>query len=207
MLEVKIPGVEHYGVISADSAYRGRHLYISGFTTEGGQTIAQLKLPHTSVQAFKAQYPVNKLRMYDDLSDTSSAVDLLSDGDTVIYYEGGEYITDQFDHDSFGLDASYWAAVEAAVSTASGRRMYSNPGSATAPATTGLKKIFVGYGTNGEGKLYGSTASGRAVESLHDSAQAIGFMTGINYKDSSEAYLHYRIMPNTNTDKELIGLE
>lgn len=198
MLEVVIPGVRYgEGKILADSAYVGSHVYIAGIAADGTQ---QLKLPYSSVQAIAARYPINKYYFAEDYNDTSDAVNKMDNGDTVIYYDGGEYITDRFNAASFGLTAAYWNGVESGKSTAfSGRQPYSNPGSSTAAGTTGLDKIYVGYGTDAtNGNLYGTTASGRGSAVLTQTTDYIGFVVGMYYEDSANPRLRYRIAPSVN---------
>lgn len=196
MFEPIIPGLRNgMGKLYASSAYKGCHVWKSGIDSDG---YVKLSLPYSSVQAFKAVHPIDKLRMEEDLSDTSSAVDLLSDGDTVVYFEGGEYETDKFDAESFGLDAGYWADVEASASTVYGRRMYSDPGSSTATGTTGWKHVVVGYGSDASrGYLYGDSSAARGtgadMGSLDVDRDYIGYVTGIHYSDSADAKLRYRI--------------
>ena len=93
MLEVVMPGIRHgRGVINSSSAYRGNLCYIAGVNADGYQL---LQLPYSSAQATKALYPVNKYYFGDDYNDTSDSVDKLTKGDLIVYYEGGEYITDK----------------------------------------------------------------------------------------------------------------
>ena len=95
MLEVvNAPGFIRQGEakILGDTAFQGFVGFISGVDSEGTTLI---KMPYTSAEAAKCYYPIKKLRFEEDLSDTSSAVDLLKNGDRCIYYEGGEFWTDR----------------------------------------------------------------------------------------------------------------
>lgn len=200
MLEVVIPGTRQgEGKIMSSSAYRGYHCYISGFDSDG---YTLLKLPYTSAQGAKAFYPLNKYYFEEDHSDTSDAVDKFKNGDTCIYYDGGEYITNKFDQTSFGLTAEHWSLVEDNVATAYGARMY-NPGSSTAQGTQGQKKVYISYCTViGHGVLCGDTAAGRSWAPINSDGTVnyyVGVMTGLYYGDSAEARLRYRIMPANQT--------
>jgi len=189
MLEVVIPGTRHgRGVMNSDSAYRGNFCYIAGVNAEGYQL---LQLPYDSAQAVKAQYPVNKYYFEEDLSDTSDAIDKLSADELIVYYEGGEYITDKFDQTSLGLDSEYWSVVEGGLSSSYGNKLYV-PGSSTAQATTGLDKLYVSTGV-GRGAVGQLTASNPEEDDIY-----VGFTLGVHYTDSSDAKLHFRIHPNTN---------
>lgn len=194
MLEVVIPGMRYgEGVINSDSAYCGSFCWISGTNADGKQV---LSLPYSSVQCAKACYPVNKYYFEEFYNDTSDAVDKLTNGDTIIYYEGGEYITDRFVPSSFGLTAAYWAAVEGGISSAYGAKLYV-PGSSTAISVTGLDKVYVSSGLGSEHKLYGSTVYARGGDAAFTGW--VGFAVGVYYSDSSDAKLRVRIKPNTNS--------
>lgn len=95
MLEVvNAPGYIRQGEakLLGATAYQGYVGFISGVDSEGTPLI---KMPYTSAEAAKCYYPIKKLRMEEDLSDTSDAVDKLANGDRIIYYEGGEFWTDK----------------------------------------------------------------------------------------------------------------
>jgi len=193
MLEVVIPGTRHgRGVINSSSAYRGMCCYIAGVNASGYQL---LQLPYTSAQAAAAVYPVNKYYFPEDLNDTSDAVDKLTKGDPIVYFEGGEYITDKFNLGSFGLDSVYWDAIEGGLSSSYGKKMYS-PGSSTAQGTTGLRKVWVSTGLGGQHKLYGDTSFARTEVTVEIEADWIGFAVGVYHEDSASAKLHWRVHPN-----------
>lgn len=177
MLEVFIPGVRYSGIIDTSDAHRGSFCYISGVDSDGN---IKLNVPTTTTQAVASFYPINKYYFEEDLNDTSNAVDKPSKGDTVIYYDAGEYGTDQFDASSFGI------SISTAVSSATGATMYM-PGSATAGATVGLSKVFVS--TAGDGKLWGDTSMAPTLSTTHP----IGFVTGAYYSDSVTTGLMLRI--------------
>jgi len=190
MLEIVIPGIR-YGEakINADTAYRGCMCWISGVNADGYHL---LSLPYNSAQAAKALYPVNKYYFAEDYNDTADAVDKLKNGDTIVYYEGGEYITDKFDKSSLGLDAGYWANIEGGLTSSYGQKMYV-PGSSTAIGTVGLDKLYVatGVGANHKtGYLYGGTPTWTGA-----GEHFIGFAIGVYYTDSADAKLRYRIHP------------
>lgn len=196
MLEVVIPGTRHgRGVMSGSSAYRGMCCYIAGINADGYQV---LKQPYDSAQSAAALYPVNKYRFEEDLSDTSAAVDLIADGAPVIYYEGGEYITDKFNHNSFELTTSAWSVIAGTVTSAYGQRMYTNPGSSTAQASMGAnKRVYCGWpdSTSGDG-LYGDTSFSHGDKITNAGFNSwIGIAIGIYYEDSANARLHWRSAP------------
>lgn len=199
MLEVVIPGTRHgFGEMQSASAFRGMCCWIAGVDADGHQL---LRLPYSSVQAAAAIYPVNKYYFPDDLSDTSDAVDKLNVGDLVVYFSGGEYITDKFNQASFGLGAGYWDALEGGLSSSFGRKMYS-PGTSTAIATTGLDKIYVSTGLGSEHFLYGDTSFARGGDAAFTGW--IGFAVGMYAEDSAHAKLHWRSQPNVNSGHTII---
>jgi len=196
MLEVVIPGMR-YGEakINSSTAYNGCMCYIAGVDSENYQL---LQVPYTTATAKRAIYPINKYYFEEDLNDTSDSVDKLTKGDTIVYYGGGEYITDKWVPSSFGLDATYWAALEG-VSTVNGRKAYV-PGATTALATLGMKKIYVSTGAaSGLGYLLGSTCNGMGADgglcTSGPSAGYVGFAIGVFFKDSSQPFLRFRIKP------------
>jgi len=177
MLEVFIPGVRYSGIIDTSAAHRGSFCYISGFDSDGNIT---LNVAVTAAQAAASFYPINKYYFEEDLNDTSDSVDKPAKGDTVIYYDAGEYGTDQFDALSFGI------SISTAVSSVTGSTMYM-PGSATAAATVGLHRVYVS--TAGDGKLWGDTSASGAL----GTAQSIGFVTGAYYSNSTTNNLLLRV--------------
>lgn len=198
MLEVVMPGIRYgQGKINSSTAYRGTLCFIAGVDADGYQL---LQVPYTTAQSAKSFYPINKLRMQEDLSDTAPAVELLAKGDTIVYYGGGEYITDRFNKNSIGLTAQYWSVVEGGLTSVWGRKLY-NPGSSTAIGTTGLDKLYVGTagtGSNGPGYLWGTTAFSRGTM---PGDNYIGFSIGVNYTDSTDAKLRFRILPARYTSE------
>lgn len=198
MLEVIIPGIRHgEGKLNSSTAYQGNCCYLAGVDADGYQL---LQVPYSSAQAAKSIYPINKYYLSEDYSDTSDSVDKLTLGDTIIYYEGGEYETDRIDANSFGLTPGYWESAENPVDTAYGPRLYV-PGSSTAHGTTGLRKVYVTMGkytTANAGTIAGSTPS--AYTTIERDGSHIGFVTGIHYSDSSDARVRFRIMPGTEVN-------
>lgn len=188
MFEVVIPGMRYgEGKINSSTAYRGSHCYLAGVNAAGYQL---LQLAYDTNYAAISVYPVNKYYFAEDYSDTASAVDLLTKGDTVVYYGPGEYITDRFEHTSFGFTPTYWAEVEK-VSTVGAWQTYA-PGSSTAHGTTGLKKVYVSSGLGrGLGRLMGDTACAPTLAST----SPIGFVVGFYYTDSSDVKIRYRLEP------------
>jgi len=201
MLEVVIPGIR-YGECIMDTAnvHRGAHCYISGYSADGYQ---KLTVPSATAHCFYRTYPVDKKYFGDGYADNSATVDVITKGDLCIYYDGGEYITDQWRFRSFGFTTTTWAAAELTSTGTWGRATYA-PGSSTAIATYSggmLRKVFVCTGGAtlptthvNKGVLVGNTAFAGATLC---SAVAIGFVTGIYYKNSAESYLRYRIAPIT----------
>lgn len=191
MLEVVIPG-QRYGECVMDTANvkRGAHCYISGINADGYQ---KLNVPSSTAMCYYRTYPVNKYYFAEDGSDFGATVDAITKGDLCIYYDGGEYITNQWRPSTFGLSTTYWKAVENTSATSWGRNPYV-PGSSTAHASVGLNKVFVctGVGLGNKGVLVGSTSF---AVTLVSSACYVGFVTGIYYKDSASAYLRYRVSP------------
>lgn len=82
------------------SAKQGYITYIKGIDSDGNVVVS---CPNDSAQAFLSYYPVKKLRFEEDLSDTSAAVDDIARNSQVIFYEGGEFITDHFSRQSFSF--------------------------------------------------------------------------------------------------------
>ena len=96
MLEVvNAAGVLRQGEAKLEfsSAYQGYITYIKGVDADGGIVVS---CPNSSAQSAQSYYPIKKLRFEEDLSDTADAVDKLKRNDRVVYYEGGEFITDRF---------------------------------------------------------------------------------------------------------------
>jgi hypothetical protein len=177
MFEVFIPGQRYSGTIDTSAAYRGSFCYISGVDSYGNM---KLNVPVSTVQAKYSFYPVNKYYFEEDGNDTGDAIDKLSKGDTVVYYGAGEYGTNKFDASSFGV------SIATAVSTVTGGTMYM-PGSATANATLGIIKVYVG--TAGNGFLYGDTSFAASAST----GNPVGFLTGMYYGDSVTQGLMARI--------------
>lgn len=200
MFEVVSPGLRiGEAKINSSSAYRGSMCFIAGVDASGYQL---LQLPYTSAQSSKSFYPINKLRFEEDLSDSATAVDKLTKGDLVDYYIHGEYITDRFNKNSLGLTAAYWSNIEAGLTSTYGRKLYPK-GSSTAIGTTGLKKLYVSTGPGGgHGYLWGSTVFARnygvatSVPQFISGTEFVGIAVGVYYSDSSDAKLHFRVLPS-----------
>lgn len=191
MLEVVIPGRRHgEAIINSSTAFKGAFCFIAGVNADGEQL---MQTPYTILESAKALYPVNKYVFDEFLADTSDAVDKLTKGDLIVYYEGGEYITDRFDQNSLGLDAAYWDNVEGNLSTVEGRKLYV-PGSSTASGTTGLDKLYVSTGAGGGyGYLWADTSFSDGV--IADDTY-VAFVVGVFYSDSADAKLRFRIHPS-----------
>ena len=103
MLEViNAAGVIRQGEAKLEfsSAYQGYITYIKGVDYEGTVIITYT---NDSAQASKSYYPIKKLRFEEDLSDTADAVDKIARNARVVYYEGGEFITDRFSRQSLAF--------------------------------------------------------------------------------------------------------
>jgi hypothetical protein len=201
MFEVIIPGIRHgEAILDTAGVKRGAHCYISGIDSDGYQ---KLNVPNTTALAgYVKTYPVNKYYFAEDYSDTSDSVDVIAKGASIVYYDGGEYETDQFDAASFGLNAAYWANAELTSATTWGYNPYV-PGSSTAQVTLGLKKAYVSTSAiaGTKGILYGSTAYAPTFYST-DGYQAI--VLGVHYKDSAHAFIRYRMAYGPNVTKSIV---
>jgi len=194
MIEVIIPGIRHgEAVIDTSGAYNGCFCYVSGINADGKQ---KLELPSSTPEARRAIFPVNKYYFSEDYSDTSDSVDKLTKGDQIIYYEGGEYLTDKFawtgtteGFGSGGLNSRQ------SVSTSNWGRQTYVPGTSTAAATLTasdhMPRLYVATGTGYLQATSVGTMVGAVIESY------VGFATGLYMKDSAHAYLRYRISPGT----------
>ena len=206
MLEIIIPGIRHGdGVISCSTAYRGMICYISGINSDGKPV---LRVPYSSAQAWGAVYPINKIYYGADYGDTADAVDLIPDGSDIVYYEGGEYETDQWYPSSFGLTAGYWATLED-VSSSYGSHI-NKTGFSTSLATFSTfayrcypiaYQLAIGgaKGTLGAypGQIGGHHSAGGFAPS-GGGAQSGGmfaYALGIHGTSSADARLRYRIIP------------
>lgn len=89
MFEVVIPGLRQGEAYAGRATKKGRLAYIAGVDSNGYPI---MKTPTSSAGAKIAHFPLNKLNYQTDCADTALATISLSD--RVIYYEGGEYITD-----------------------------------------------------------------------------------------------------------------
>lgn len=197
MLEVLRADIRHgEAKIDTSAAYRGSFCYIKGFDNDG---YTLLDLPTTSVAARRSVYPVNKYYFAEDYNDTSDAVDKLTKGSTVVYYDGGEFITDLFMASSFGIGSGYWSAVDAAVSSSFGYRMY-KPGGSTAQGNMESHYAWWGFvstvqaGANGKFALVGTSdpkLTRQAPASSRNTwvAQVMGFY----YSDSANAKIRVRV--------------
>lgn len=191
MLEIVIPGTRHgEGFIYGDTVYRGCMCYISGMNSDGK---ALLSVPGDSAQAKRAVYPVNKLYFEEDYNDTSDAVDKFTTGDSCVYYEGGEYITDKWDILSATdvVPHVYWNKTTPDASVY-GVNHY-NAGNDSALGTFGITKVFVSTGPgSGLGYLLLSTATNTYADP--DDCY-VGFLTDMFYQDSANAYVRFRVAP------------
>jgi len=199
MLEVVIPG-QRYGeaIIDTSVAYCGCFCYISGLTSGNYGAVQKLNVPATTANSVKSIYPVNKYYFEEFYNDTSDTVDKLTKGDMIIYYEGGEYITDKWLPKSFGFTSTGFAAIEKVTTSMAGRKAYV-PGSSTAVATIGVHKCFVSTGAgNGWGYVVGmySTATNpHGLPTIATPSGYVGFLTGVYYTDSSDMKARIRIHP------------
>jgi len=195
MLEVVIPGVRHgEAIIDTSVAYNGCMTYISGINSDGYQ---KLNVASDSATAKRSLYPVQKYYFEEDYNDTSDSVDKLTKGDMVVYYEGGEYITDKFVCDTvLGIGAGYWSAIETLSTTNWGRKTY-YPGSSTAQATTGLLNLYV---STGPGAGWGYLNAQTTAAGLQGNTKgAVAVVLGLYYEDSSHPFLRFRIAPGKET--------
>lgn len=91
MFEILNPGIRHgearYGGYA--DVEKGCFCFISGLDTDGYKI---LECPTSSAGAKIAFYPINKLNYKPE--DSDSDLSTITNGDTIVYYEGGEYITD-----------------------------------------------------------------------------------------------------------------
>ena len=95
VLEVLMPGIRHgEAIMNTSIAYRGMIAYIEGVDSNGA---AVINIPRSSANAKKAFYPVNKLLLRQDASDTAPSIigDKIQMGKKCLYYEGGRYRSDQ----------------------------------------------------------------------------------------------------------------
>ena len=111
MIEVKIPGIRHGQAYIADAYYKGSFVEKDGvfssadidalptgqknkpgYASEGSMKLTQV----TSAAAGQRGrvFPINKLIYKPEDADSDN--DLIAAGSSVIYYEGGQYETDQY---------------------------------------------------------------------------------------------------------------
>lgn len=97
MLQVVIPGLRNgHSYKAGENLLQGTVAYISGMHTDG---YFLLKNPRTSTTAAMSIYPFMKSKYQQDLTDygaTAGAGEVISSGDPLICFEGGEYITDRY---------------------------------------------------------------------------------------------------------------
>lgn len=93
MFEVLHKEDAYVGVVNTSyaSVRRGTICYKQGINSSGE---VLLNVPTNSVLACGACYPIDKITMRDDLSDTVAAIDYFKKGERCIYYEGGIFRTD-----------------------------------------------------------------------------------------------------------------
>ena len=198
MLEVIIPGIRYgQAKINSSSAYRGQFCYIAGVDASGYQL---LQVPYSSVTAAKAYFPVDKKYFAEDLSDTAAGTpELLTKSDTIIYYDGGEYVIDKFKPSSFGLTNAYWHSVDDNLSTGTtvGRKLY-KPGSSTAisvVAGTWPRKCYVSTGLGSKFVLYGDTSFSRgAAQWVKD--RYVGYAIEAYYSSSADCKIRVKVARN-----------
>jgi hypothetical protein len=194
MLEILNAPLRYSGVVDTSGAYRGTFCYIKGFANDGE---VLLDLPSSSANAHKALYPINKYYFSEDLSDTSDAVDKLKKGDTVVYYDHGEFVSDKWVPYTFGFTSAYWSVTQN-LSSSYGSTIY-YPGGSTAQAN--FEKHFcwlaTGAGTGRKaGYLIGTSlstfTSGTSTQARNGwVAEALAFY----YESSANAKIRFRIVP------------
>lgn len=111
MIEVKIPGVRHGMAYIAGAYYKGSFVKMDGVFSQsdinalptgqknipGFASVNSLKLTQVTAAADGQRglvYPINKLVYQPEGSDAS--LDLIPAGAGVIFYQGGQFETDQF---------------------------------------------------------------------------------------------------------------
>lgn len=111
MIEVKIPGIRHGQAYIAGAYYKGSFVKRDGVFSSadidalptgqknkpGYASAGDLKLTQVTSAAAGQRgtvYPINKLLFQPEDSDSDH--DLIAAGSAVIFYQGGEYETDQY---------------------------------------------------------------------------------------------------------------
>ncbi len=202
MLEILIPGIRQgQGVIAGSTVYRGMFCYISAINSTGE---AILRVPYSSPQAWGAVYPVNKLYYPADYGDTSAAIDKIPSGSGCIYYEGGEYETDQWYPSAFGLTCAYWATLEN-YSSSYGSAI-NIPGTSTTLSTLGVRKGYVSavlthapgsarYSLGSkQGQLVGfASAAGFSLGTYQADNGWVADIVAIHGSSSADARIRFRI--------------
>lgn len=210
MLEVLNAGFRHGDAkVDTSGAYKGCFCYIKGFDNDG---YPLLDLPSNSAQAIRAVYVINKYRFEEDLSDTADAVDKLAKGDTTIYYDQGEFISNKWVPATFGFTSAYWNAVEYSTNTTTMGARFDKPGGSTAQGNREKHWAWVGVGS-ATGAITGAWTSHRAgyLVGTSISSAAAGFkgtgittpsrgawaaqVTGFHFETSAKAYIRFKI-PN-----------
>lgn len=195
------------GVINTSSAFNGCFCYIEGFNKDG-ETL--LNLPNDSAQATRALYPINKYYYPEDLSDTSDAVDKRTVNDGIVYFTGeGEYITDRFCPDTFGLDAVYWDAIEGGLTSSAYGAKITSPGTSTSAAAnligwkcwvaTGNARGTTGRLRCNNGYLIGTSDGTFDVETDDAPTGYVARVMRIMGSDSADAKIHFRLTPMQKT--------
>ena len=164
MLEV-LNAPKRYGDgIMGSSAYRGTFCYISGFQNAaadigGTNGMVVLKVPYSSAQVFQAKYLVDKIYYDNQYNDTSDSVDKLLTGQTVRYFDEGEFISNRVGTYTF-MTAANLAAVR--TSSAVGANMYPGGINATALGVSSRTPfLFVATGPGqGKGGVTGNAGIG-----------------------------------------------
>ena len=210
MLEI-LNAPKRYGDgIMGSSAYRGTFCYISGFQNAaadvgGNNGLAILKVPYTSVQAIQAKYLVDKLYFSDDYNDTSDAVDKLTTGMTVRYFDEGEFISNKVGTYSF-LTSGYIAATDRVSSAASGSMYWSGISATALGVSSKAYWVFVATGP-GMGRPRGVGTAGIGMGWLIGTASP-GVSTSLVYRNTRAKAIVGRVLGFTNgvTTAQPIGV-
>lgn len=153
MIHVLDPGNKiGHNARAAGNILKGTVVYRSGMDANGNYLY---KNPLTGTAAAVSVFFCDKFRYLDDLSDTASAVELISSGDSIVVYQGGLFQTNkflgfgtstsqQYLWDGKQLDSAsqaYWTITHTAIGGTIGatRPIYAWP--STAAATPGYLRL------------------------------------------------------------------